>query len=341
MSDKFFSVEEIKQKLNIPNNKNFVNVFFNWQVSNWQFAKDNYTALKSIKTKRFDFSGTSVIVQYNPHRIGSALALIDDESIANRKCFLCDENLHAEQTGIKLTSNYTLLVNPFPIISQHFTAKFNTHLPQKISENFIEILLGAKTLGNLYFLLYNGPEAGASVPEHRHFQGGAKNCFPIVSNLIQAIAGMTGSNYAPVINQINELNNAKVFSVQDELRNYFVITGTNITAIEKLFFRLFDILTKLFPSNKETKLNLISAVERETHYLIVFPRAKHRPSFYYKKNEERLIVSPATLDFGGIIVLPREEDFNKISKQNIKDIFSEVGVNGNDFKQIISDMKKL
>ncbi len=339
MSKEFFSINEIKNKLKVPEQADFIEAFFNWQISKWQFARDNYTALKSIKIKRFDFPDTSVIVQYNPHRIGSTMALSDDKSIANRKCFLCDENLHTKQVGIKLTQNYTLLVNPFPIISLHFTVKFNSHLPQKISENFIEILHGAKTLGENYFLLYNGPEAGASVPEHRHFQGGAKNQFPIISDIIYAIENTPKTNSTLTLTHVLDFKHAKLFSVQDEIRNYFVITGASAYEIEKLFFNLFDILTSLFPTAKETKLNLISTVEKGKHYLVLFPRAKHRPSCFFTKSENQLLVSPSTLDFGGVIVLPREEDFNKITKEKIKEIFTEVGISSDDFQLVISELK--
>ncbi len=339
MSNKFFSIDEIKSELQIPKQKCFVEPFFNWQISEWQFARENYTALKSIKIKQFNFSGTSVIVQYNPHRAGSITALTDKKSIANRKCFLCDENLHAEQSGIKLTSNYILLVNPFPVISMHFTAKFNLHVPQKISENFIEILYGAKTLGENYFLLYNGAEAGASVPEHRHFQGGAKNQFPIISDIIHSINNSGKADSELTLTEVLDFKQAKLFAVQDEIRNYFLITGVHAYEIEKLFFNLFDILTDLFGTENETKLNLVSTVENGKHYLFIFPRAKHHPSCFFEEGEKQLLVRPSTLDIGGIVVVSREEDFNKITKENIKEIFKEVSIGSKDFNYIISKVK--
>ncbi len=346
MGKKVYTVDEFIKLPEIEHSGDFVKDFFDWQISKWDFAKNNYDSLHSLKVKHFYFSKASVSVQYNPHRVGSTLALVDEEAIAKRKCFLCNENLHDEQNGIMLTENYTLLVNPFPIIPLHFTVKFNNHLPQKISENFVEILEGAKILGGKYFLLYNGPEAGASVPEHRHFQGGTKKHFPFLQEIIATLSGIKsiGNISLPdkrlIKEEVFEKNSALLFSISDGLRNYFVIKGNQISLIDKLFFELFNSMTTLFPSAKETKLNLISTIDNGNHILIIFPRAKHRPDCFYAEGKDKLLVSPATLDFGGIMVLPREEDYRKISPEIIAQIFSEVGYGKRDFNKLVSALEK-
>ena len=39
-----------------------------------------------------------------------------------------------------------------------------------------------------------------------------------------------------------------------------------------------------------------------------------------------MLVSPAAIDLGGVCVFPREEDFNRVTKEMIADIFKEVFV---------------
>jgi hypothetical protein len=39
-----------------------------------------------------------------------------------------------------------------------------------------------------------------------------------------------------------------------------------------------------------------------------------------------MLVSPAAIDLGGVCVFPREEDFNRITKEMIAEIFKEVFV---------------
>ncbi len=341
MEKKFYTQSEFENNYKLDYPDDLFLSFFDWQINEWEFARKNYDTLKELKTKTFAFPDTSVIVQFNPHRVGSTLALVDEKSIANRKCFLCDENLHDEQTGIRLTSNYTLLVNPFPIIPVHFTAKFNKHVPQKISDNFIEILEGAEALGENYFLLYNGPEAGASVPEHRHFQGGTKKDFPILNSIEEILRGRTTGVNGPRIEEVRRESRAALYSVRDSIRNYFVIKGADKSAIEKLFFMVFNSLTIRFPSAKETKINLISTIYNNEFLLFIFPRKAHRPQCFYADDELQLLVSPATLDFGGVMVLPREEDFNKISKSNIEEIFNDVAFSGDELASVINEIKYL
>lgn len=49
-----------------------------------------------------------------------------------------------------------------------------------------------------------------------------------------------------------------------------------------------------------------------------FPRAEHRPSCYYAEGNAQILVSPGALDMGGLIVTPREEDFNKIDEETVR-----------------------
>ena len=338
MELKFYTRDKFREKFNLNDSDDLFNEFFNWQNNEWEFARKNYDTLKELKVREFNFPDASVVVQFNPHRVGSTLALIDEKSIANRKCFLCDDNLHPEQKGIKLTENYTLLVNPFPIIPVHFTAKFNEHHPQKISDNFIEILEGAETLGEKYFLLYNGPEAGASVPEHRHFQGGTRKHFPLVNFIDEILSGYKSGSGLPHIKEEKNISNAVLYSVRDTLRRILVIKGRDKKAIEKLFFMVYGAMTNLFPSAKETKLNLVSTMMNGEHLLFIFPRKAHRPRCFYTEGDEQLLVSPATLDFGGVVVLPREEDFKKITKYNIEQIFSDVAFSEDMFSALLTKL---
>ena len=96
------------------NLNNQVKSLFDEQVANWELARRNFAGLETVQTKTFNFGDFDIKVQFNPARIVSSGAKVDAKTIAERKCFLCSENLPAEQKGIE-TGNYTILVNPFPI----------------------------------------------------------------------------------------------------------------------------------------------------------------------------------------------------------------------------------
>jgi len=60
-------------------------------------------------------------------------------------------------------------------------------------------------------------------------------------------------------------------------------------------------------------LNILGLYAAGEWIIHVFPRAKHRPAFYFKDGDERLLISPAAVEFGGICTTPREQDFERVT----------------------------
>ena len=71
----------------------------------------------------------------------------------------------------------------------------------------------------------------------------------------------------------------------------------------------------------------------------VFPRAKHRPSFYFKEGEEQLLFSPAAVELGGICTTPRERDFEKVTREHIIEMYQEVCVSAERFAGIMAQLR--
>ncbi len=300
--------------MKLNNSTDFLEDFFQSQIRNWEFAAANYQKLSNVKTKKFTVNNNSIIVQHNPERATSTFAETDETAIKKRKCFLCAKNLFNEQELLPLTENFSALVNPFPILSRHYTVKFNEHAPQKISENFDEFLEITDLLSDKYFVLYNGPDCGASVPEHRHFQVGTANEIPILNNL--------KSNDKPL--QI----------INDGLRAYFLLAAESASEITEHFFRIFEKLEKEFPSERETKINLLGVKRNGKFELLVFPRKKHRPDIFFREKNP-VKISPATLDISGILTAPLSNDFETINEEIIREIFGDVLYSENEIKKCI------
>ena len=66
---------------------------------------------------------------------------------------------------------------------------------------------------------------------------------------------------------------------------------------------------------------------------LLFPRRRHRPDCYFAEDEARMLVSPGALDMAGIIVTPREEDFDRITADDIRLIYEQVGISADDMEQ--------
>jgi hypothetical protein len=58
--------------------------------------------------------------------------------------------------------------------------------------------------------------------------------------------------------------------------------------------------------------------------VIVFPRTKHRPSMFFANGTDRFLLSPAAIDCMGLCVVPRAEDFDRITPPVIKEMYAEI-----------------
>jgi Domain of unknown function (DUF4922) len=292
------------------------------QKRTWAQLNEGYRSLGEIQTKTFLFDMFKIKVQYNPKRIVSSSAKVDSESIKERECFLCSENLPKEQKGILYNSNFVILGNPFPIFPEHFTVSCTKHLPQRIKDSFGYLLLLAKDLSKYYTVFYNGPECGASAPDHLHFQAGTKNFMPVEKGLVQI-----KKKYAEIL---FEKNNLTVNAVDDGLRRFLLIESGEIGALKESFEIFYKTYSELSANEAEPMMNILVFYENSWKVLI-FLREKHRPSFYYFAGENNFLWSPAVVDLGGICIIPMLKDFNRVSSGIIITGYSEITISGDKF----------
>ena len=305
------------------------------QKKDWKQLASGYNSLDTVQTKIFQFDGYNIKVQFNPGRIISSSARVDEKSIRERKCFLCFENLPAEQKGILYAGEYLILCNPFPIFPEHFTLPEINHTPQIILGSFGKLLSLGKDLSKYYTVFYNGPKCGASAPDHLHFQAGNKFFMPIDSEF-----NSSKNKYGKIL--FNE-NGHTVTGVDDGLRRFISFEGKDYTMLVHLFNGFYEVYNSLNKSEDEPMMNILSFYENETGWrVIIFLRDKHRPSHYFAAGEDNILLSPAAVDIGGVCITPLEKDFKKITKEMITAIFQEVAVEREEFEFIKSGlMKKL
>jgi SpoIID/LytB domain protein len=71
--------------------------------------------------------------------------------------------------------------------------------------------------------------------------------------------------------------------------------------------------------------NIVTWTEGNVAYWLVIDRKTHRPSQYYLEDGDpnKVIYSPACLEFCGLVPLCREEDFNKLTSEILHDMMSQ------------------
>lgn len=288
---------------------------FEQQLEVWPQARNNYGALSGVREKVFDMEGFPVRVQFNPARIVSSAAKVDAKSIGERKCFLCEENRPEVQEGLAYVApsghDYIVLVNPFPIFPRHLTIPDVSHVDQLIGGRMEDMFDLADRLQD-YVIFYNGPLCGASAPDHFHFQAGNKGFLPIERDF----------------NRINKVlvqysGETEIFTQTSFVKGSLILVSSSKKEMLRCFNDIYDSLG-VKDGEKEPMLNIVSWKTDGKWYLYLVFRSKHRPDRFYSEGEDNMLISPASVDFGGVFVTPLERDFERISAEDIEDIIEEV-----------------
>ncbi len=288
------------------------------QTTNWPLAKKFYESLKELKTREISFGEYSVRVQFNPARMVSSGAKVDAKTIAERQCFLCAANRPAEQKAIQF-GNYEILVNPFPIFPEHFTIPRREHVPQQIKPYFADMLTLANELDD-YLIFYNGPQCGASAPDHMHFQAGTKDFLPLVNDYHRL-----KDTHLDLLVSTEKM---QLFRMKNYLRTVYCIESTDSENVQDSFEKLHDHLSLTLSKGEGTEplMNVVCTYENSKWYVFVLPRKAFRPWQYSAIEAEQLLVSPATVEMCGIFITPVENHFERICKDDIISIFNQVSL---------------
>jgi hypothetical protein len=286
------------------------------QKGNWPGLVGGYEALEKAGLREIRGDGWGVEIQFNPRRIISSGAALDPESLRRRPCFLCCGHLPPEQQAILYRKDYLILCNPMPVFPGHLTIAHRRHLPQALRENMITFLRLAADFGPRTTLFYNGPRAGASAPDHLHFQAAPAGLLPVEQE-IPDFRERTGAR---------QRKGVEIFRTAGLVRGILVIEGKEEGAVAAAAGEAIAALGRLTPSDGEPLLNLLCTHTGEGWRLILFPRRKHRPDAYFREGKERLLISPGAVDMGGLIITPREEDFHALTTDLVAGIFREVAL---------------
>ena len=321
--------------------------FFASELQAWPEAAGRYQAVREqVQQKTLAISSdVELAAQWNPARIVSTGAKVDQQSLAKRPCFLCDKNRPPQQHMLMTEKHYEVLVNPFPILPQHFTIPMRRHTPQRIYPNFSTLRRLAWNMSHS-IVFYNGPLCGASCPDHMHLQAGSRGVVPLERDWalyekgLRKIYPLTGMQNALMEESGNDDRRCGLYLLTTYACPVIVIRSLPTEADSDLCLRVYKALP-MHEGEYEPRMNVVcwrqagGIGQSDEIITLVFPRAKHRPDCYYAQDGERLLVSPGALDMCGLIVTPREEDFRRITPDRAAAILREVTLSPSEMDSVV------
>lgn len=282
------------------------------QFSAWPEVKCNYDKLLSTRRKGLDMGDLPVIVQCNPERGRSTKADVSATAVAARPCFLCKKNRPKEQLAGESIPDFEILINPYPILPVHFTIASKEHAPQSAMPlEMVDFVNMAPEL----VAFYNGAKAGASAPDHLHFQAVRISELPLLK----------------IVSERHSLSEGYV-RTSGELGSFPMSFLSFVVTPDMEGMALLALLPKLggVADNEEDIPGLVNTfIWKDASGILralVIPRRRHRPDCYFEEGEKKLLVSPGALDMAGLIVCPREEDFEKINAEDVREIYAQTGI---------------
>jgi hypothetical protein len=295
------------------------------QKRSWPQLAAGYASLDQVRLREVRCRGFTVFLQFNPGRIASTGARVDDQSVRERPCFLCVENLPPLQKGILYKGEFLILCNPAPIFPQHFTISSVQHLPQALEPSMDSFLDLARDLSPKFTLFYNGPRCGASAPDHIHFQASPFGTIPVEKDALEG--------WRRVFRK--KLDSVSVWTLKEYGRTVLVIESPDEERLVGFLVLLIGGLRKLTEVAEEPMMNILCSFDDPNWRIIFFPRRKHRPTVYFREGEDRVLISPAAVDMGGLIITPVQGDFERVDATLIEGMFQEVSLPAGQLETVV------
>lgn len=303
------------------------NEFFHRQLTAWPDARRRYDDLRNVLLRDLPTDTITLRVQCNPARIVSTGAKIDKATLAKRPCFLCEHNRPAEQLTGQLPrvadeAQLSFLVNPFPILPEHFTLPATEHQPQHLANAFLTLYDVVQQHPQL-LVFYNGPKCGASCPDHLHLQAGSLGVAPLQAQW---------DRLAPTLRTIHAVNaDESIALVEGYPCPAIAIRSRSASTYAQMFRTVYDALP-LQSDDTEPMLNVLAWRNDSETITVIIPRKHHRPACY----EQGILISPGALDMAGLIITPRREDYDTLTAPQAVAILQEVCLTAPEMQQVVS-----
>ena len=305
--------------------------FFRRQLGVWPDARQRFNDLQQVQTREAHFGNAVVMLQHNPGRMLSTNADMAKALRGERPCFLCSHNRPDIQVAEDFANDFEILINPYPILSEHYTIALRTHTPQMIlaplphNDSAFHALLKWTEDYPQHTIIYNGPRAGASAPDHLHLQAGDGSRLPLLTrwhSLRQQLQHVTTMPHGTAL-----------FRLHGHCANAFAMTFSNNEEAQHVFSTLYLAMQQALGTQEEPPMNIV-AWHGDEKWVCIFPRKAHRPACFFATDESPRLISPGALDMAGQMTVPRHDDYISLTDDEVAHIYADVCVDDDTMRRI-------
>lgn len=306
--------------------------------------KVGYCNLTQLETRTVQLDHTTVTLQHNRLRARNAVDF--QKTIVDRDCFLCPEHMDPSEMGIAYDDNTYIFGNKFPYLNGHLVIVNGSHTPQNFDEQLPKALRQAADLRQ-YCVIYNGPKANATAPDHGHGQAGYKADFPLLNQFVRHRASGAIGSYAFGLASKSE---ALIPRLLD--RTVIAVSDNDPSRLQDGIFEAVDRLTAA-PGIMDINFGITSFKWGLTGF--IFPRIAARHPEFHKDHGRK--ISPAAVeqlglwpvavatDFHESTVIDRGNDIVEVkygmTKGDVMDIFSATSPSVNEVAQRIGGIVEI
>ena len=323
--------------------------FVNDQLSVWPEVSGRFRGLKSAQVRRLTVDGLEVVLQHNPARLASAVAGTAADPLKDAPCFLCRENLPPEQRVLPFEGRkgrkYRIQVNPFPIFPQHLVIAGERHQPQSIWHRFVDMLDLARAMPG-FTVFYNGPQSGASAPEHLHFQACPRGVLPLEGRMDLLLDRIREESLDDIhydidgeLEYLTRVQEAVVYHYKHFMHGVFALRGRTPKSVGKLFYRVLE-SAPIVEGEKEPRFNLFVWHDGKEYRAIVILRDRHRTHHFYSDGPDHLTMAPGCADVAGWFIVPDGADYAKIDAPLLADMLDEAAIRPEAERDIVWRLKR-
>ena len=286
-------------------------------------AAVHYDALKRVERRPMPVDGLDAVLFFNPGRVASVMAQVDEETLKHRPCFLCPDGIGPEQLTLDWKApsgdDWWIRVNPFPIFDRHFTISIARHERQQVAGHYADMLSLAEQAPE-FLIFYNGPMCGASAPDHMHFQAIPAGNLPLERLVRQGVG----------LRLLGKRDGVVVSRIECFAGGAFVLSSTDPAAQERLFYRLVGLGEIQTEREWEPRMNLLTWYGPGGWTTVVFFRAESRPDCFFSEDPARqILISPGAVEMAGVAIVASSDSFDRLDAVRLGEIIREVSFDEN------------